>query len=492
MTPRASGVLLHVTSLPGEGVIGDLGQHAHRFVDWLASAGQRYWQVLPLGPTGYGHSPYQTLSAYAGSPLLISLQSLAEQGWLDPRQLQPCAGVDSGVVDFELAAKKLTCLEAAAKTWLKDARHRKRLAQFEAANGWLTDYARYCVLKQRFDDAPWYDWPQPYVRRDSEVIAELDLEAAETIAVRKVEQLFFAEQWSTLKTAANRRDISIIGDCPIYVAHDSAEVWSEPDLFDLDTEGQLITVAGVPPDYFSETGQRWGNPIYDWDAMSQDGFAWWRRRLAHQCELFDLTRIDHFRGFDAYWRIPAAEPTAINGEWCKAPGHAFFEAVQTAFPGLPFIAEDLGLLDDGVHELRDRFELPGMRVLQFGFDGQADNPHHPSNIPERAVCYTGTHDNDTSFSWYHSADADTQRRVLEMDLSSTATPVATLVRAAFASAAGTAIVPMQDLLELDGEARFNTPSTTTGNWRWRLSSHQIDTKTAENLRQLTADTGRLA
>ncbi len=437
---RASGVLLHITSLP-RAEDGLLGSSARRFIDWLVEAGQSYWQVLPVGPTGYGSSPYQTYSSFAG-----------DATWLGP--LRP---VEDIVAEPEYEA-------------------------FTKAAPWLVPYAQFTWLKQANDGKPWHAWTKTH----------LDGTDAQAF-IRRIcaEQFEFHRQWLTLKTYANDRGVRLIGDCPIYVAHDSAEVWAECQLFDLDVDGAPRRVAGVPPDYFSATGQRWGNPLYAWDAHRADNFRWWIARLARSVELFDVTRIDHFRGFDAYWAIEAQCDTAVDGEWLPGPGDDFFAAVSEAFGGLPFIAEDLGLLTDSVHELRARWNLPGMRVLQFGFDDDAYNPHAPANVTRDTVCYTGTHDNDTTLGWYETADDVTRERV--MALGNHDDPVGAMMNAAAQTDAWLAIFPMQDVLRLGTDARLNTPGTVGGkNWQWRLPADGLAAEDSANLRALAAAAGRVA
>ncbi len=437
---RSSGVLLHITSLP-PAEDGWLGSSARRFVDWLVEAGQSYWQVLPVGPTGYGGSPYQTYSSFAG-----------DASWLGPPRPVEEIVADPGYEAFTESAP------------------------------WLTPYARFSWLKQANDGRPWHTW------------TDIRLHGAEAQTfMRRIsaEQFEFHRQWLALKRYANDRGVRLIGDCPIYVALDSAEVWAERALFDLDIDGTPLRVAGVPPDYFSATGQRWGNPLYAWDAHRAEGFRWWIARLARSVELFDITRIDHFRGFDAYWAIDAACDTAVDGAWLPGPQDEFFAAASKAFGGLPFIAEDLGLLTESVHELRARWHLPGMRVLQFGFDGDPHNPHAPANVTRDTVCYTGTHDNDTTLGWYQSADAATRDRVLA--LGHPDDPVAALMEAAARSDAWLTVFPMQDVLRLDSGARFNTPGTVGGsNWQWRLADDGLTARDSDALRTLATAAGRVA
>lgn len=480
---RASGVLLHVSSLPGPHAIGDLGAGGRRFVDWLQQAGQRYWQVLPLGPTGYGESPYQLISGRAGNPLFIDITAIGVRTADHPG--------DPGHADHDAAARiKAAAIDSAARQFAASApsAERSAFAAFQAANPWLDDHAIFVALKTRFDQRPWYEWPEEYARRDRRSLASFANGHAQVLFNRKLEQFWFHRQWSALRGYAHACGIRILGDCPIYVAHDSCEVWCEPGLFDLDGRGHPVHVAGVPPDYFSATGQRWGNPLYRWDVHAADGYRWWRKRLAACAAQIDLIRLDHFRGFDAYWSIPASCPTAVEGEWVKGPGLALFEAIRAELGDLPLIAEDLGLLTDSVHDLRDRLGLPGMRVLQFGFDGQPDNPHAPQNIVENVVCYTGTHDNDTTTGWFRTADPAIRTRLFPEG--TCGDPASRLMDLALGSPARLAMLPMQDILGLGSEARFNTPGVIGGNWQWRMTAAALDPGNALQLKQRTRDFNR--
>ncbi len=426
---RASGVLLHISSLPPTSD-GRLGSAARQFVDWLVEAGQSYWQVLPVGPTGYGDSPYQTDSSFAG-----------RADWLGD--------------------------DATDRTITNDEGYRR----FRTENPWLEEYGAFVRGKSAFSGACWNLWPTDFDRQVDETAL--------------IQQYRFDTAWQSLRSYANERGVRIIGDCPIYVAYDSAEVWSHRDLFDLDENGSPHHVAGVPPDYFAETGQRWGNPLYLWDRHRQENFAWWTARLRRCTELFDITRIDHFRGFDAYWAIDADCETAIEGQWLPGPGEQFFDVVGKALGGLPFIAEDLGLLTDSVHELRARCGLPGMRVLQFGFDGNPDNPHAPQNIDRDNICYTGTHDNDTTLGWYRSSDVKGHPEIDTQD------PVGDLMRRASHSEACLTIFPVQDILRLGSEARLNTPGTVGGaNWQWQLTGNELTAENAAELKEITQSGGR--
>jgi len=472
---RSSGVLLHVTSLPSYGGIGDLGPAAHDFVAFLAEARQHLWQVLPLCPTGYGNSPYAASSAFAGNPFLISLEFLSDWGWIDGERIAGLAG-RGGPADFgQVESRKLPLLFEAAGNFLRrapnDARLSQQWAQFQefcrAEAVWLADYALFAVLRRQYSTGAWVQWPEPLRRRDPKAMAEAAALHARALAQEQVLQFAFALQWSNLRQAAARFGIRIMGDVPIFVNMDSADVWVHPDLFELDADLKPIHIAGVPPDYFSPTGQRWGNPLYRWDLLAAHGFNWWIERIRRACELYDIVRLDHFRGFEAYWAIPAAEETAIHGEWIKAPGLALFRALEAALGPLPLVAEDLGLITPEVDALRLALGLPGMKVLQFGFNSKGAHIHLPHRFTPSTVAYTGTHDNNTTLGWWQEA-AKPERKAVEAYLGSVhGHPVWPLIRAVETSVAQVAVVPAQDLLELGSEARMNTPSVPAGNWSWR-------------------------
>lgn len=477
---REAGILLHPTSLPGPREYGELGAEAFRFVDFLVAAGQRVWQILPLGPTHADNSPYQCFSGHAGNPELISLEQLVEAGWLSAK---------------EAGGSRAKALRRAREGFEAKAGDEARAAYnrfLEEAGAWLDDFALYRVLKDLNGGAAWADWPAPARDRGPDHLERVAAEHAAAVEQVRFEQFLFYRQWHEVKAYANERGIRIFGDLPIFVAHDSADVWSRRENFLLDETGHPTVVAGVPPDYFSETGQRWGNPHYDWARMEADGFAWWEERLRGQLELYDLVRIDHFRGFEAYWEVPAEEETAINGRWVKAPGDALFERLHRQFDPLPIVAEDLGTIDEAVSALRRRFALPGMRILQFAFDGGADNPYLPHNHEPNAVVYTGTHDNDTTLGWLYGLDDVVAERLhAYLGLPDEAMPWP-LVRAAYRSVARLAVIPMQDLLELGGEARMNQPGTIEGNWQWRFEWSQVPDDLAERVRSLAELYGRLA
>lgn len=487
---RSSGVLLSVTSLASRGGIGDLGPEAYRFLEFLSTARQHVWQVLPLCPTGYGNSPYAGSSAFAGNPFLISLELLAEWGWIDAdwleREVFPAlAGQLDSRVDFQaVEERKLPALEAAAREFLRRGPLEAELAaqwrlyqdfcREQAA--WLDDYALYAVLRRVHATGAWTAWPEPVKRRDPQTLDALRAAHAEALAVERVLQFAFDLQWARLRRAANSDGIRIMGDIAIFVSMDSADVWANPSLFQLDENLHPIRVAGVPPDYFSPTGQRWGNPLYDWQAMQSTGYAWWIERLRRACTHYDLVRLDHFRGFEAYWSIPADEPTAVNGEWVKAPGRELFAHLEAALGELPLIAEDLGVITPEVDQLRQASAMPGMRVLQFGFGSAEAHNHLPHRFDVDTVAYTGTHDNDTTAGWWAHAGAE-ERAAAEHYIG----PVGEhgdwaawgLMRALHASVAALTIVPAQDWLGLGSQARMNTPAVAEGNWSWRADPWRL-------------------
>lgn len=471
---RQAGILLHPTSLPGPWHCGDLGAEAWHFVDFLAAAGQHVWQILPLGPTHDDLSPYQSLSAHAGNPQLISIEALQAQGWLE--QVTPDPRREAKTL---LIARAWQGFQARA-----DDSARAALQHFVDGTHWLDDYVLFCLIKRLEQRRGWNEWPAPLRDRDPAALAALRKKHVDELDTLRFEQFVFDQQWQAIKGYANGKGITIFGDMPIFVAHDSADVWAQRQCFDLDESGRPTVVAGVPPDYFSATGQRWGNPHYDWEWMEADGFNWWRQRLEGQLKLFDLVRIDHFRGFEAYWEVPAHEDTAINGRWVKAPGDALFATLAERFDPLPVVAEDLGTITPEVTALRDKYVLPGMRILHFAFGGAADNPYLPHNHSENSVVYTGTHDNDTTLGWFGTLPEASQQGVLEY-LGQPAEPMPwPLLRACYASVARLAIVPLQDVLELGGEHRMNTPGTTVGNWQWRFSWDQVAADRAPRLRRL--------
>jgi 4-alpha-glucanotransferase len=480
---RRAGVLLHLSSLPGIGASGEIGEHAYRFVDLLAEAGIGVWQTLPLGPTHGDGSPYSAHSVHAGNPAFISLGELVAPGWLKPAEVPEGPVPLAAKLDLIHLAWSRFC-EQADTGWI-DA-----FAEFEVQHSyWLDDYALYRALHHKFH-RPWWEWPEELRDRHPPTLAEVRRELLVRMQQVRFTQFLFYHQWHGLKAYANARDIKLFGDLPIFVAHDSAEVWANRDWFFLDDEGQPTVVAGVPPDYFSETGQRWGNPLYRWDRMRGDQFAFWVRRLLSQFEIFDLVRIDHFRGFESYWEIPVEEDFAVNGKWVEAPGEDLFHRLFQAFDDLPVVAEDLGVITPEVEALRDRFGLPGMKILQFAFSGEDDNPYLPAQHTENCVVYTGTHDNDTTLGWYAGLDEATRERIAEIIGDSLEDMPWPLVRAAFASPCKLAVVPMQDLLALGNEARMNLPGTVEGNWQWRFDWSQVPDDLPGRLRDLVGTTGR--
>ncbi len=486
--PRAAGVLLHPTSLPGANGIGELGEHAIRFLDTLADAGVEIWQMLPLGPTGYGDSPYQVFSAFAGNPLLIAVPDTA---W---PQHAPHEPGNATAIDFStVIAHKRPLLDRAIAATPRDASYQTFVG---AHADWLPDYALFMALKGKFGGKPWHEWPAPLARRDVAALAAARRDLAPEIEARQVEQFLFFTQFHALQQAAAKRGIRLMGDLPIYVAHDSADVWSHPAQFMLRSDGRPVVQAGVPPDYFSETGQLWGNPIYNWEAMRLDGFRWWIRRVRAAFSSFDLVRIDHFRGFEAYWEVPGDDTTAANGVWKPGPGDALFKAIHAALGPLPIIAENLGHITPAVEALRERWGYPGMCILQFAFgtDPQAST-FRPHNFPRHAVVYTGTHDNDTVMGWWRSTgqgdstrsaeDVAAEKDFAERYLDASGKEMHwSMIRAAMASVCDTAIVPMQDLLGQDSASRMNLPGRVSGNWGYRFSWEQVTPDLIARLRSL--------
>jgi 4-alpha-glucanotransferase len=481
---RRAGVLLHPTSLPGPRG-GDLGAESYRFVDLLAAAGISVWQVLPLGPTHDDGSPYLALSVHAGNPRLISLEALVDRGWLDPADLaRPAA---------ERHGHQHRCLRAAYAGFERHASAEDREAfagYVREQSHWLDDYALYVALREKHDHRAWMDWPAALRHREPKAVQQARARLASEVEVVRFEQFLFHEQWSALKRYANERGMRLFGDLPIFVAHDSVDVWANRAYFDVDTDGRARVVAGVPPDYFSATGQRWGNPHYRWDMLAADGFRWWVERMRTQLALLDIVRIDHFRGFEAYWEIPAESDTAIGGHWVKAPGDALFARLREELGELALVAEDLGQITEEVHHLRRRYGLPGMKILQFAFDGGPDNPYLPHNHEIDSVVYTGTHDNDTTLGWYQSLEPESRARVLDYLGSPSEEMPWALIRCALASVAALAVVPLQDVLALGSEHRMNSPGTNIGNWQWRFKWDQIDDEAVTRLRHLVALYGR--
>jgi len=496
--PRAAGVLLHPTSLPGRHGIGDLGAEAHAFVDFLAATGQRWWQILPLGPTGYGNSPYQSTSSFGGNPLLIDVDDLARRGWMASESTLHDARLPVDHVDFDA----VTVLKEGSLRLAYDGFNAQggdsKFEEFIAANsGWLDDFVFYQALKDVHAGHAWYQWEPELVEREPAAMAAWRARLAEGIRYHEFVQYVFEVQWQELRAACQRHGVMLIGDLPIFVAHDSADVWANPELFFLDKAGQPLVVAGVPPDYFSETGQLWGNPLYRWDTHAADDYAWWAARIRFLLGRVDIVRIDHFRGFEAYWEIPAGSTTAAPGTWVEGPGSKFFDAMRRRLGNLPLIAEDLGLITPGVEALRDEFSLPGMRVLQFGFGPDSGSEKHlPHRFMPHCVVYTGTHDNDTTQGWFTSTDVATTQswdeiqaerayahRYMDTDGDEFHWE---MIRLAFSSVADTAVIPLQDILGLDSRARMNLPGKAEGNWQWRFQKGQLDRQTQDRYAELTA------
>jgi 4-alpha-glucanotransferase len=485
---RSSGILLHPTSLPGRFGIGDLGPVAYAWVETLARANQTWWQVLPLGPTGYGDSPYQSYSAFAGNPNLISPELLVQEGLIAPSDLHN-ANSPPSKVDFENANR--------FKDWLLDrawqafghgagGQLRQPFQQFKQdEKSWLDDFALFMAIKGTQGGRSWHEWPADVLRRDPVAMEIARRELADAIAAQQFRQFLFFRQWNNLREHARRLGVKVFGDAPIFVAPDSADVWGNPDQFLLDKDRRPKVVAGVPPDYFSATGQLWGNPLYDWDRMKADGYAWWIARIKANLRQVDLVRLDHFRGFEAAWHIPANAKTAQVGEWIKGPGADLLTALKRALGGLSLVAEDLGLISKEVHALRDDFQLPGMYILQFAYGGAVEFRFLPHNHIRNAVVYTGTHDNDTTLGWWNAITENERQFLRRYDPHVDEDPVWHLIRTAWASVADFAIVPMQDVLTLGSEARMNVPGTPSGNWTWRMTDEQLTSPALGRLAELT-------
>jgi 4-alpha-glucanotransferase len=503
--PRSSGVLLHPTSLPGRFGIGDLGIEAYRFVDFLAAAGQTFWQLMPLGPTGYGDSPYSSFSAFAGNTLLVSPKRLVEDGLLAASDLKNVPASPSERVDYgKVIDYKRALLEKAFVNFKRTeiAELRDDYAGFLGfASVWLEDYALFSALKDEHRGEPWNKWPGGLARREPEALDAARASFRERIEAHKFFQFVFFKQWLQLKKYCAEKGVRVIGDMPIFVAHNSADVWAQPSLFKLREDGSPSFVAGVPPDAFSHTGQLWGNPIYDWDSIQRSGFKWWIERVRETLKLVDVVRLDHFRGFEAYWEVPAEHKTAERGRWVKAPGRDLFNALRDALGEPSIIAEDLGSITPEVHALRDEFGFPGMRVLQFAFGGDPRDTHLPHNYNSHTVVYTGTHDNDTVVGWFrarsneNAGDDKQLQRERELCLKYLDSDGAQIhwdfIRAASASVAEISIMQLQDLLGLDSRARMNTPASAEGNWAWRFPDGALTDKLRDRLRDLTKTYGRL-
>jgi 4-alpha-glucanotransferase len=492
--PRAAGILLHPTSLPSRGGIGDFGPAAYDFVDSLAAARQGLWQVLPLGPLGYGNSPYSSTSAFAGNPLLISLERLAERGWIAQEKISHLAS-GSPAVDYErIFAAKMPVLFEAARGFLTSARPgtRQRFEYFCAENSWwLEDFALFDSLRARHKLASWNSWGADLAHREAAALQRARAELADDLKVRSVLQFAFYEQWQALRRHCAERAVRIVGDVAIFVNYDSADVWTHPHLFRLNEDLDPDVVSGVPPDFFSKTGQRWGNPLYRWDVMKERGYDWWVRRLRWATRNCDYIRLDHFRGFDQFWEIPAEDPTAMNGRWVDGPRDDLFHKLREALGGLPFFAEDLGYITPEVHALRERLQIPGMAVLQFGFGDEGAHMYLPHRAAGKVI-YTGTHDNNTTAGWFEASAEDHERRNALCYLGRSDDGIHwAFIRAALGSVADLALIPMQDVLGLGSEARMNTPSVDGGNWKWRLDSGQFTSDLTAKLASLAEVTDRL-
>jgi 4-alpha-glucanotransferase len=499
--PRSSGILLHITSLPGGHGIGDLGNSAHEFVEFLAESGQKIWQVLPLSPTGYGDSPYQCFSAFAGNPLFIDLSSLRKQGLISAQDLTDTPTFSEDYVEYDRVIDfKQGLIRKAAHAFLAEAGPTDHSAfdTFCLRNSdWLDDYALFMACKRVYKNAGWSHWERDTRQRDSSALQKWRDELSSETQVHKFAQFEFFRQWQDLRAHCSRRGIRIMGDIPIYVAHDSADVWAHPELFRLEEQGKPLVVAGVPPDYFSATGQLWGNPLYRWDVSAASGHRWWIDRVRASLKLFDLVRLDHFRGFEAYWEVPAGASTAAGGMWVKGPGAEFFRTLQTELKELPFVAENLGVITPEVEALRKQFGFPGMSLLQFAFGNDPQGPSfRPHNYSHELVAYTGGHDNDTTVGWWNSSGVGESTRTAEEIQNEHDFTRAYLrfqdelvnwvfIRTVLASVANIAIIPLQDVLGLGSDARTNLPGTVSGNWRWRYKTESLTKELIEQLRTLT-------
>jgi 4-alpha-glucanotransferase len=498
MDKRGSGILLHITSLPSPYGVGDLGPEAYRFADFLGQARQRYWQVLPLNPTNpaFGNSPYSSISAFAGNTLLISPDLLLEEGFLSKEDLEPVASFPEGRCDFpEVIPYKQKLLERAYQRFKQNGKGREAFEAFcSESSSWLDDFALFVVLKKRFDGKVWNQWPMELRDRDPNSLLAIREESHIEIEKEKFWQYLFSKQWHSLKTYCQEKGVHLLGDLAIYLSLDSADVWANPGLFKLDREKSPLFISGVPPDYFSETGQLWGNPVYRWDVLKKSGYRWWRERIAHNLKLFDFVRIDHFRGLVAYWEIPASEKTAINGRWVKVPVKDFLNTLNKHFSDLPIVAEDLGVITPDVRKVMDDFALPGMKVLLFAFgEDHPMHPYLPHTYKENFLVYTGTHDNNTVRGWFEGeASPEDKRRLFRYLGSEVAVEEIhwALIRLAMMSVAKWVILPMQDVLGLGGEARMNRPSIAHGNWEWRLLPGQITPLVSEKLIEVTETYGR--
>jgi 4-alpha-glucanotransferase len=496
---RGAGILVHPTSLPSRGGIGDFGPEAYAFADFLARARQGLWQILPISPPGMSDSPYSAISTFAGNPLLVSLELLAKRGWIDSTSVtrgEAAAGSSPRRVAFDaVKAFKLPLLRRAAQQFLESAgSDRERFEHFKRETAWwLDDFVLFEVMREVHEGRVWSSWPRELARREPEGLKKFGLEYQPRLEVERAIQFAFFEQWRALHQYCGERRIKIVGDLAIFVDYDSADVWRNPEIFFLDDRLQPIFVSGVPPDAFSATGQRWGNPLYRWDVLKSRNYDWWRQRVSWAAQACDFLRLDHFRGFESYWEITASEPTAIHGRWVKGPADDFFAAIRSSLGDLPFIAEDLGMITPEVIALRERLGIPGMRVMQFGFGDPAAHYHLPHRFESNCVVYTGTHDNDTTLGWWKALAREDERRDV---IAYTGEPERGMnwafIRALFDSVAKWAIVPLQDVLGLGSEARMNTPSRTEHNWNWRFQSGDLRRELEEKLAALTVVSDRAA
>lgn len=488
---RASGILLHISSLRGNEAIGTFGKEAFEFIDFLAETHQKYWQILPMGPTGYGNCPYQSFSAHAGNPYFISLEKLIETGLLNKRDCCELLHCHEGKVNYALVAtKKESVLKNAILHNLSSITNNNEFHDFcETNKYWLNDYAIFMTLK-KIHQSDWNQWENQYKYKQPDAIKNFENIQETAITFEKYVQYIFFQQWFALKNYCNQKNIKIIGDLPIYISYDSADCWAERHLFSINEQGNPIAVAGVPPDCFSATGQLWGNPVYDWEQMQQDNFLWWQKRFQSNFKLYDVLRLDHFRGYAGYWSVPYGEPTAINGEWKQTPGKKLFEILFNIKNQLPIIAEDLGTITDDVKELMQHYHIPGMKILQFAFDSDAKNEFLPHHYTTECIAYTGTHDNNTARGWYGEASKKTKKFARQYLNCKKKNIHHGMMRATWASIASIAIAPMQDLLGTGGEGRMNFPGTMADNWEWRLPANWQHEKIKKYLKKITLLYGR--
>lgn len=493
MTNRASGVLMHITSLPGPYGIGSMGRYGKQFIDFLKSAGQKYWQILPVGPTGYGNSPYQAFSAFAGNPFIIDIEELIEANYITEAALAAYDFTSNPeVVDYDkIIAQKVMLLKECYQSF-KATHDTSEMDAFKKEHHWIDEYSVFMALKDHHNQVSWQEWETPYRLRDRNALDDFKHNNKDDIEFWVFLQWIFYTQWISLKAYANQEGVEIIGDMPIYVSADSSDTWAHPELFYFDESNQPVAVAGCPPDAFSETGQLWGNPLYDWAENEATGFKWWIQRMHSSMELYDVIRIDHFRGFESYWEIPAEDETAENGRWVKGPGMKLFDAINQAIPSMRIIAEDLGYLTEEVIQLVKDSAYPGMKVLQFAFDSREESDYLPHNYDSHCIVYTGTHDNDTVMGWFETAAKEDVAMAIEyLSLNKEEGHHWGFIRGAWSSVAETAIAPMQDFLGLGTEHRMNIPSTIGGNWEWRVKEEDLSDALATRMRQLTKIYGRL-